>query len=105
MEEFKWRNCKYPLRLADINIMHTLRSIKRLTQIVRTLARYNLLTLLCEVGISAKLVRIIHSLAMISQKQAKDLVSKTRGERLAIAFTALGPIFIKLGQIVLIIMI
>ena len=78
--------------------MHTLRSIKRLTQIVRTLARYNLLTLLCDVGISAKLVRVIHSLAMISQKQAKDLVSKTRGERLAIAFTALGPIFIKLGQ-------
>ena len=78
--------------------MHTFRSIKRLNQIVRTLARYNLLTLLCDVGISAKLVRIIDTLAMIGQKPAKDFVSKTRGERLAIALTALGPVFIKIGQ-------
>ena len=78
--------------------MHTFRSIKRLTQIVRILARYNLLTLLSDVGINAKLVRIIHSVAMIRQKPAEDFMSKTRGERLAIALTALGPVFIKIGQ-------
>ena len=78
--------------------MHTFRSIKRLTQIVRIFARYNLLTLLNDVGISAKLVRIIHSLAMIRQKPAADFMAKTRGERLAIALTALGPVFIKIGQ-------
>ena len=79
-------------------MINTLRSIRRLTQITRTLARYNLLTLLNGAGISANMLKIIHFLAMIRQNPAKDFVSKTRGERLAVALTALGPVFIKIGQ-------
>ncbi len=79
-------------------MINTLRSIRRLTQITRTLARYNLLTLLSNAGISANMLKIIHFLAMIRQNPAKDFLSKTRGERLAVALTALGPVFIKIGQ-------
>ena len=79
-------------------MINTLRSIRRLTQITRTLARYNLLPLLSNAGISANMLKIIHFLAMIRQNPAKDFVSKTRGERLAVALTALGPVFIKIGQ-------
>ena len=76
----------------------TWRSLKRLFTIGRTLARHDALFPLEQAGVNPKLVRNLHRLAMIGQKPASESADKRAGERLALAFAALGPVFIKLGQ-------
>ncbi|MEK9684924.1 MAG: 2-polyprenylphenol 6-hydroxylase [Rhodospirillaceae bacterium] len=74
------------------------RSLKRLRNILRTLARYDALFPLERAGLNHKLVKTLQRMAMIKQRPSPDCLGKSPGQRLALAFTALGPVFIKLGQ-------
>ncbi len=69
----------------------SLRNIARLVRIGRTLARYDALFPLERLGVAPFVVRLARAL------WKRDMPGRP-GERLAQAFEALGPTFIKLGQ-------
>ena len=72
-----------------------LRNLRRIWRILRTLARHDALSAFEAVGSHAR-VRLALSLLGMPRIQAAR--TRRRGERLAAAFQALGPSFIKLGQ-------
>ncbi|MEE8445273.1 MAG: 2-polyprenylphenol 6-hydroxylase [Alphaproteobacteria bacterium] len=72
-------------------MLSTLANLARLFQIARTLARHDALFPLERLGLAPGIVALIR---LISRRSAPG----RPGERLAAAFEALGPTFIKLGQ-------
>ena len=70
------------------------RNLSRLFVIGRTLARHDALFVLDGHAIG----RTVAALARLTSKPNPEISSQRPGERLALALTALGPTFIKLGQ-------
>jgi ubiquinone biosynthesis protein len=74
----------------------SLRNLRRLLHIARTLARHDALVALGELDI-AKPARIATRLLIV--RKIPGISAKRPGERLSLALQALGPAFIKLGQV------
>ena len=76
-----------------------LTSLARLFRIARTLAEYDALFPLERLGVAPALVAMVRLLARLPMSNAAPRdVDARPGQRLAKAFEALGPSFIKLGQ-------
>lgn len=75
--------------------MTTLRQLPRILRIARVLVRYRLDDLVDHTHRSRALV---FARLMLPRPRA-DIAASPRGERLALALTELGPIFVKFGQI------
>lgn len=77
--------------------MTPLRQLPRLLRIVRVLARYRLDDLVD--GATGGHARWLGWARLVLPKPRADVAALPRGERLALALTELGPIFVKFGQI------
>ena len=75
--------------------MTSLRQLPRLVRILRALARHGLQDLLPP----AQRTRALRWLLLVLPRPAAGVAALPRGERLALALTGLGPIFVKFGQI------
>ena len=76
-----------------------LKSLARLFRIARTLAAHDALFPLEQLGVAPVIVSAARFLTRVLRKSGDQKVSGQRpGQRLAAAFEALGPSFIKLGQ-------
>ena len=75
--------------------MTTLRQLPRLLRIAGVLARYRLDDLV-DAGHRSRMLTIARALM---PRARADIAALPRGERLALALTELGPIFVKFGQI------
>ena len=75
--------------------MTTLRQLPRLLRIARVLVRYRLDDLLDRTHRS----RALAFARLVLPRPRADIAALARGERLALALTELGPIFVKFGQI------
>ena len=75
-------------------MIRAIRNLSRLFVIGRTLARHDALFVLDGHAIG----RTVAALARLTSKPNPEISSLRPGERLALALTALGPTFIKLGQ-------
>lgn len=76
----------------------TFRNLARLIAIYRALGRYDALFPLLDAGMPPRLYRALRAGARIGARPAEESDGKRKGERLALALAALGPVFIKLGQ-------
>ncbi|MGF1592307.1 MAG: 2-polyprenylphenol 6-hydroxylase [Kiloniellaceae bacterium] len=72
-------------------MLRTVRSLLRFQRIARTLARYDALAPLEEVGVAPGLV-------WLARRLSRRTVEGRPGQKLARALTEMGPSFIKLGQ-------
>lgn len=75
--------------------MSVLRLMPRVLRIAATAARYRLDDLVEQ----PRLRRLLGALRIVLPSPAAEILRLPRGERLAIALTELGPIFVKFGQI------
>ena len=78
-------------------MIHTLRQFARLLKISTILARYRLDEFL-EATHLYRPMRLVRVLAPWASD--KEMASRPRGERLRLALTEMGPVFVKFGQIV-----
>ncbi|MBK20614.1 MAG: 2-polyprenylphenol 6-hydroxylase [Rhodospirillaceae bacterium] len=93
-----WRYCRHPLGLARLNLMiRTARNLRRVVEIVRTIARHDALFLLEDSQLPLP-IRFGIKFVTLRAGVLPDLADLRRGERLAKALQTLGPGFIKLGQ-------
>jgi ubiquinone biosynthesis protein len=78
-------------------VIHTLRQFARLLKISTILARYRLDEFLKATHLyrPMRLVRVLAPWA-----KSKEMAGRPRGERLRLALTEMGPVFVKFGQIV-----
>ncbi len=76
-------------------MFRTLRNLRRLFAIARTLARHDALFPLDRLDLAPPLRFLVH---ILLPRPNPDLAGMRPGERLALALHALGPSFIKLGQ-------
>lgn len=77
-----------------MSLFRRYRHLRRLEKILRVIWRYGFGYLIDQTGILSHF-----PLKMIKARTAKGLEGLSRGERLRLALTELGPAFIKLGQI------
>jgi ubiquinone biosynthesis protein len=77
-------------------MLRTIRNLRRLTTIARTLARHGALVPMQGIDVPAWMRLFAR---VIAPRRAGGMAGKRPGERLARALHALGPAFIKLGQI------
>lgn len=77
-------------------MFRTLRNLRRLLGIARTLARHDALVALGDVAV-ARPLRLAARLLVF--RKIPGISEKSPGERLSLALQALGPAFIKLGQV------
>ncbi|MEO7917132.1 MAG: ubiquinone biosynthesis regulatory protein kinase UbiB, partial [Dokdonella sp.] len=75
--------------------MSTLALLPRILRIAATAARYRLDDLVDD----ARVRRTLAILRIVLPSPSAAVLALPRGERFAIALTALGPIFVKFGQI------
>ena len=75
--------------------MSVLTLLPRILHIAGTAARYRLEDLVDD----ARVRRSLRTLRWFLPSPSSEVLGKSRGERFAIALTALGPIFVKFGQI------
>lgn len=75
--------------------MTSLRQLPRLLRIARVLARYRIDDLLPP----ERRPRMLTVLRALGARASANVLALPRGERLALALTELGPIFVKFGQI------
>jgi ubiquinone biosynthesis protein len=78
-------------------LIHTLRQFARLLKISTILARYRLDEFL-EATHLYRPMRLVRVLAPWAT--SKEMAGRPRGERLRLALTEMGPVFVKFGQIV-----
>ncbi len=79
-------------------MIRTLRNLRRLAGIGRTLARHDALFPLQRAGLAPGTVRFLGWMLRFGAGPAADQRDRRPGERLTAALQALGPSFIKLGQ-------
>lgn len=79
-------------------MFRAVRNIGRLFSIGRTLARYDALFPLEDLGLSSRTLRLLRGLAGLGAKTPEEVVGLRPGQRLTAALQTLGPSFIKLGQ-------
>jgi len=73
-------------------------NLKRLTEIIRTIARYDALFFLDWENASIKILKICIRFITFGVSPQPQVLQLRNGEKLALAFQDLGPGFIKLGQ-------
>ena len=76
-------------------MFHGLRNLRRIWRILRTLARHDALSAFAVVRAHA---RVHIALRLLGMPRLQAARTRRPGERLAAAFQALGPSFVKLGQ-------